>query len=119
MFGKILQLPYGIWLAVGLVIALFVGATLLVLNIIYFVMKKSLQPIAEQLGGKVVYNIVDGPFILLEHKNIEHKIFRKIGAQKTPPFLLIQRSNPFKFRFNLILQRRLLIERIIYDIFLL
>ena len=105
MFDKILQLPYGIWLALGLLIAVFIGATLLVVNTIYLVMKKRLQPVAEQLGGHVVYNLLDGPFILLEHKNIEHKIFSKIGGQNTLPSLLIKRSNPLKLRFHLIVKQ--------------
>lgn len=105
MFDKILQLPYGIWLALGLLIVVFIGATLLVVNTIYFVMKKRLQPVAEQLGGHVVYNLLDGPFILLEHKNIAHKIFSKIGGQNTLPSLLIKRSNPLKFRFRLLVKK--------------
>ena len=105
MLETILQSPYGIWLPLGLLICGFIGSTLLVVNLIYFVMKKKLQPIAKKLGGHIVSNLLDGPSIRLKHNDNTYKISSKLGGKNTLPSLLIKRSSSLKFRFRLIVKK--------------
>lgn len=104
LLEEILQSPYGLWLILGGIILLFIVFTLLIVNLIYLGIRSRLKSIQNNIGGKIVYNILDGPYIILKYRNVNHKITIKTGGQNSPSSLVISRPNPLSFRLYCLLK---------------
>lgn len=102
LIDRLLKSPYGLWIALGLLIIGFIGAVLLIVNIIYLAYKKTLMSAASRIGGKVIYNLWDGPYLSLKHDNAETRISIRGASKNNPPSLLIQRTNPLPFTLSIL-----------------
>lgn len=104
LVNKLVALPYGIALAVALLIVGMLGTTLLLVNAIYFVIYKKLQRLTRNIPGKIHYNWLDGPYLAIEQDGVRYKIRIKTGGEHSPPKLRVQRPNTLPFRFFLLKQ---------------
>ncbi len=102
LIEKLLQSPYGLWIALGLLFIVFIGSILFIVNIIYLAYRRTLTSAANRLGGTVVYSMLSGPYLCLKDHNVESRISIRAGGKNNPPALVIERDNPLAFNFYIL-----------------
>jgi len=95
-------LPLEFWLTLGLIIVVFLTFSLIIVNLIYFCLYRKLIYVNKQISGKILYNILHVPCIILKYRNIWYRIYVQAQGIKNPLSLNIKRNNPFNFELLVI-----------------
>jgi hypothetical protein len=82
-----------------LIIAIPAGILIpvLIMYLVFRMMRKKLEPLAQALGGETIISFLEGPYVRLLNYGNEIRIGIRSGSQNSPPHLILKQMTPLGF----------------------